>query len=69
MIEEDVSHCVGPVHECTTNMTTMSYQYIALPVDVYVAILLDVDNSGWAPPSGKVFVGGLPPTFSLVADL
>eukprot|EP00975_Prorocentrum_lima_P064575 12898324-Prorocentrum_lima.AAC.1 len=63
MIEEYVNHRVGPVHKCTTNMTTMSYQYIA------VAVRFDVDNSGWAPPSGKISVGGLLLEFNLVADL
>eukprot|EP00975_Prorocentrum_lima_P036611 7699484-Prorocentrum_lima.AAC.1 len=62
VIEEDVCHGVGPVHKCTANTT-------ALPFQMYIAVRLDVDNSGWARPSGKIFVGGLLPEFNLVVDL
>eukprot|EP00975_Prorocentrum_lima_P065297 12902667-Prorocentrum_lima.AAC.1 len=37
----------------------MSYQCSALPLKVHVAVGLDVDNGSWAPPAGKIFVGGL----------
>eukprot|EP00975_Prorocentrum_lima_P047511 9932397-Prorocentrum_lima.AAC.1 len=46
MIEEDVNHNVGPIDQCTTNMT----EYVALPLQMYVAVRFDVHNSGWAPP-------------------
>eukprot|EP00975_Prorocentrum_lima_P031496 6611236-Prorocentrum_lima.AAC.1 len=47
----------------------MSYQRGALPLEVNVAVRLDVDHNGKAPPSRKVFVGGLLPKFDLVSNL
>eukprot|EP00975_Prorocentrum_lima_P032405 6803635-Prorocentrum_lima.AAC.1 len=53
MIDKDVSHSVSPIDQCTTNMTAMSSEYVALPIQMYVAVRFNVDNGGWAPPSGK----------------
>eukprot|EP00975_Prorocentrum_lima_P017706 3737129-Prorocentrum_lima.AAC.1 len=49
----------------------MSYQRIALPLKMNVAVRFDVNNGGWAPsslkrPCWRFFAS---PEFNLVADL
>eukprot|EP00975_Prorocentrum_lima_P030773 6458795-Prorocentrum_lima.AAC.1 len=48
MIEQDVSHNVCPVTQCTTNMIAMPYKYVALPLQMYVAVRFDVNNSAYS---------------------
>eukprot|EP00975_Prorocentrum_lima_P070401 12931767-Prorocentrum_lima.AAC.1 len=49
MIEQNVCHHVRPVDQRATNMATMSYQRVALPLKMNVAVRFDVNNGGWAP--------------------
>eukprot|EP00975_Prorocentrum_lima_P041699 8759152-Prorocentrum_lima.AAC.1 len=70
MIEQNVSHNVSPVDQCTANVTAMSDKCrAALPLKMDVAVRLDADNGGWAPPNREILVGGLFPEFNLVANL
>eukprot|EP00975_Prorocentrum_lima_P017353 3667569-Prorocentrum_lima.AAC.1 len=45
---ENVRSNIGPVNQCTANMTAMSDERVALPIKVDVAIRFDMHDSGRA---------------------